>query len=163
MTRADVKLKVQELKAEADFLERFIEDTGNAGMLTHQHLAQLVAIQSTLEQYFEEMEHGEVEQEELVEYIQASLNIPERLMQLAEEASEMSQAALKLARKINGVNPTPKSLADCVAALREEISDTMTCLAVLHEDRGWMEPSTTKLTRWVERLKEAEENADCEA
>lgn len=33
------------------------------------------------------------------------------LEQLAEEASELSQAALKLARKLRGVNPTPKDRA----------------------------------------------------
>lgn len=34
----------------------------------------------------------------------------EILAQLAEEASELAQAALKLRRALNGTNPTPKAL-----------------------------------------------------
>lgn len=44
------------------------------------------------------------------------------LEQLAEESAELAQAALKMARKIRNENPTPKSRADCVANLQEEIA-----------------------------------------
>lgn len=36
----------------------------------------------------------------------------EILAQLAEEASELAQAALKLRRALDGTNPTPKSIAE---------------------------------------------------
>ena len=39
------------------------------------------------------------------------------LEQLAEECTELAQSALKLARKIRGENPTPKSLEECKASL----------------------------------------------
>lgn len=41
----------------------------------------------------------------------------EILAQLAEEASELAQAALKLRRALDGTNPTPKSVAECEANL----------------------------------------------
>lgn len=37
----------------------------------------------------------------------------EILAQLAEKASELAQAALKLRRALDGTNPTPKSVAEC--------------------------------------------------
>ena len=57
----------------------------------------------------------------------------EILAQLAEEASELAQAALKLRRALDGTNPTPKSVAEC-------------------------EIGITKYKRWLSRL-EAKENA----
>lgn len=44
----------------------------------------------------------------------------EILAQLAEEASELAQATLKLRRALDGTNPTPKSVAECEANLIEE-------------------------------------------
>lgn len=44
---------------------------------------------------------------------------PAVLEQLAEECTELAQSALKLARKIRGENPTPKSLEECKASLQE--------------------------------------------
>lgn len=37
----------------------------------------------------------------------------EILAQLAEEASELAQAALKLRCALDGTNPTPKSVEEC--------------------------------------------------
>lgn len=47
----------------------------------------------------------------------------EILAQLAEEASELAQAALKLRRALDGKNPTPKSVEECEANLLEEAAD----------------------------------------
>lgn len=47
----------------------------------------------------------------------------EILAQLAEEASELAQAALKLRRALDDTNPTPKSVAECEANLIEEFAD----------------------------------------
>lgn len=46
-----------------------------------------------------------------------SLGEPALLEQLAEECSELAQAALKLARKERGENPTPKTEEECVENL----------------------------------------------
>lgn len=45
----------------------------------------------------------------------------EILAQLAEEASELAQAALKLRRALDGANPTPKSVADYITAKSEQV------------------------------------------
>lgn len=60
-------------------------------------------------------------------------NLPkaEILAQLAEEASELAQAALKLRRAIDKENPTPKSQAEATDDLIEEIADVQLCLEVL--------------------------------
>ena len=47
----------------------------------------------------------------------------EILAQLAEEASELAQAALKLRRALDGTNPTPKSVEECEENLLEELAD----------------------------------------
>lgn len=41
----------------------------------------------------------------------------EILAQLAEEASKLAQAALKLRRALDGTNPTPKSVEECRNAM----------------------------------------------
>lgn len=45
----------------------------------------------------------------------------ELLAQLAEEAAELAQAALKLRRALDGSNPTPKSVSECRDALDDSI------------------------------------------
>lgn len=78
------------------------------------------------------------------------------LDQLAEESTELTHAALKLARIWRGVNPTPVSMADAVSALREEVSDVLLCVSVAEAAVGMRLPSETiearKLARWRERL-----------
>lgn len=71
--------------------------------------------------------------EEKLKYIADSLGTREILCQLAEEASELSQAALKLRRAIDGKNPTPKSQETCWNGLIEEIADCELCLFMLIE------------------------------
>lgn len=53
------------------------------------------------------------------------------LEQLAEESAELAQAALKLARKLRGVNPTPKTEQECWNALLEEIADVQVAVEQL--------------------------------
>lgn len=45
----------------------------------------------------------------------------EILAQLAEEASELAQAALKLRRALDGTNPTPKSVEECRSAFEGRV------------------------------------------
>ena len=72
------------------------------------------------------------------------------LEQLAEESAELAQAALKMARKIRNENPTPKSRADCVANLQEEIADVELCISILPAEVG--RTMSAKHRRWNERL-----------
>lgn len=50
------------------------------------------------------------------------------LEQIAEEAAELAQAALKMARKKRGVNPTPKTEDECLCSLLEEMADVEVAL-----------------------------------
>lgn len=80
--------------------------------------------------------------------------------QLAEEACELAQAAMKGFRKYSIDNPTPVSSREVLERLREEAADIMICLDALGVDAASVEVMThynQKLDRWVERLKESGE------
>lgn len=88
------------------------------------------------------------------------LTTPDLLCQLAEEASELAQAALKLKRAMEGTNPTPRSVEECMANMDEEIAD----VALLVELLGYDGADHTlvqsciaqdKAERWLRRLEGA--------
>lgn len=83
----------------------------------------------------------------------------EILCQLAEEASELAQAALKLRRCLDGCNPTPVHEVEAWSNLFEEIADVNVCLDQLDisDDAFAMieEMEIEKTTRWLKRLEEA--------
>nr|DAG20119.1 MAG TPA: hypothetical protein [Caudoviricetes sp.] len=88
------------------------------------------------------------------------------MAQLAEEASELAQAALKLRRALDGTSPTPKSVAECEANLIEEWADVDLSLRCALETDYFYEYRTKveqmelkKLDRWLSRL-EAKEQSD---
>ena len=86
----------------------------------------------------------------------------EILIQLAEEAAELSQAALKMRRVLDGKNPTPVGYAQALKDLNEEIADVTLCIDLIgcvnfsqvNSTRAW------KLKRWISRLLEARRNED---
>lgn len=79
---------------------------------------------------------------------------PAMLELLAEECAELAHAALKLARKYRGENPTPRSEAECLHALEEEIADVSTCVGqldgIVDMDRV-IDIAKKKLDRWWQR------------
>lgn len=94
----------------------------------------------------------------------------EILAQLAEEASELAQAALKLRRALDGTNPTPKSVEECLENIQEEMADVFVCLTMFGKSaerngiliyNRYMEKiikiENEKEARWLSRL-EAKEN-----
>lgn len=94
----------------------------------------------------------------------------EILAQLAEEASELAQAALKLRRALDGTNPTPKSVDECLENVQEEMADVFVCLTMFGKSaekdgiliyNRYMEKvikiEGEKEVRWLSRL-EAKEN-----
>jgi NTP pyrophosphatase (non-canonical NTP hydrolase) len=110
--------------------------------------------------YTTELQKGDENMNEhIVDYIgKAAL-----LEQTAEEASELSQACLKMARKIRGENPTPKDTNDILENLNEEIADVNLCCNELvdariasYDDIGGM--AMKKYKRWCERVKNEENN-----
>lgn len=78
----------------------------------------------------------------------------EILAQLAEEAAELSQAALKLRRALDGRNPTPVSVQEAGNRLLEEIADVIVVENQLY-GIDWTvidNTCTRKLGRWEGRL-----------
>lgn len=95
----------------------------------------------------------------MVELIREKIPDEELLCQLAEEASELAQAALKMHRIIDGRNPTPVRMSEAWASLQEEVADVLLCLRVLDievHDPTVYRRQEAKLNRWVGRLQEEE-------
>lgn len=87
-----------------------------------------------------------------LEGIREYLSREEILTALAEEAAELSQAALKLRRALTHTNVTPVSIQDCEASLIEEIQDVNNCIRALgYESVGINED---KIKRWITRLED---------
>ena len=92
-----------------------------------------------------------------IENIRAHLDQAELLTQLAEEAAELAQAALKLRRARTRVNPSLVGSIEALDNLLEELADVSVCVRVLGLDRG---PNLDqvhtimdkKLERWATRL-----------
>ena len=87
----------------------------------------------------------------------------ERLEALAEEANELSQAALKVIRAEKlSQNPTPKTEDEARTTLLEEFYDVLICALSL----GIIIPgeetllNNFKVKRWADRIKGAENNND---
>lgn len=106
-----------------------------------------------------------------IEYIASRLSREDILCQLAEEASELAQAALKLRRVITGTNPTPVSADGANHTLNEEIVDVAVAVEAWFKSViiGIDEIETDdiksalgtfadiKISRWAQRLKEKED------
>lgn len=90
-------------------------------------------------------------------YVTSQLSVAERLCALAEEATELAKAALKLRRVYDGASPTPIREEDAIDNLREEIADTWLCIKTLGLDEEpfvtmYRKTMSDKLERWVNRL-----------
>lgn len=101
----------------------------------------------------------------LLDEIRERITQSEVLAQLAEEASELAHAALKLRRAYDGKNPTPVTIKEAYDCLIEEFADIKACADVLgfnrHCEMCKIENTEgDKLTRWATRLMEQEEQTD---
>jgi NTP pyrophosphatase (non-canonical NTP hydrolase) len=77
------------------------------------------------------------------------------LCQLAEEASELAQAALKLRRTIVPGNPTPVTKEEAEAAVLEEVADVLLLigiLGILDDSDEIFQIQTRKMERWLNRI-----------
>lgn len=93
---------------------------------------------------------------ENIEYIRSRLSDAEQMAGLAEEATELAHAALKLRRVIDGSNPTPVTEKEAVDNLLEEVGDVLLCLEVLGfpvDPEAYQVVMDAKLERWANRLK----------
>lgn len=98
-----------------------------------------------------------------IDYIRRKVPRSELLAQLAEEAAELAQAALKLRRAMDTVNPTPLSEKEALNGLYEEIADVELLIWALNLE-GTVEQMVSvekiirrKLARWCGRLDGHEE------
>lgn len=92
------------------------------------------------------------------EYISAFLTTHEKWGQLAEEASELSQAALKMQRLFMPTNKPRKTYAECLSNVYEEIADILVCLDVLEIRQDTDEINrvrSEKERRWARGIKGA--------
>lgn len=92
-----------------------------------------------------------------IEYISTHLSRCEILAQLAEDAAELSQAALKMRRALSGVNPTPVTEAEAWDNLVEEHADVSLCLCTLFTMQDIERANTIveeKSARWRKRLED---------
>ena len=108
----------------------------------------------------DEVERRALKALEKMKYIDDSLDDIAKLAAVAEEAAEVSQAALKVLRAYGGVfNPTPVTEEEAAKKLDEELKDLFIVLLVSGFDIIEMVKDATmeehKLDRWVERIKEA--------
>lgn len=74
---------------------------------------------------------------------------------LAEEATELAQASLKMARIIREENPTPVDPLDALKSIEEEWNDLYLVNRVLSLSTDYV-AMKHKAERWIERLKEKE-------
>lgn len=91
--------------------------------------------------------------------ISNDITLSDMLCQTAEESSELSQACLKLSRKLNGRNPVSEKLTidNLNDNLKEEIADVINCIFHLKYDfnislKGIDDIIKSKNERWKNRL-----------
>lgn len=92
-----------------------------------------------------------------VEFIRKQLPDEVLYAQLAEEANELAQAALKMYRIIDGRNPPRCRLSEARANLLEEIADVINCLQMLSISPNALDYQETirqKIIRWAAHLRE---------
>ena len=92
------------------------------------------------------------------EFIESRVTPSAALCQLAEEAAELAQAALKIVRTLDGNNPTPYTYDEAVDELCEEIADVNVCATVVMDKlkigyEGVSDLEVEKFDRWAKRLK----------
>ena len=89
--------------------------------------------------------------------VEIATRIPQKelLAQLAEEATELAHAALKLRRTHDNTNPTPVDRDTAVMGVLEEIADVMLLVELLgfNEEQDKIDDLRVyKLSRWQRRL-----------
>lgn len=96
----------------------------------------------------------------LIGEIEERVDTDNQLTQLAEEAAELSQAALKYRRALQTarwdeyISPTPKTSREAMDNLLEEIADVALCVMVLGIPGLPDKIMLKKAERWLGRLKQ---------
>lgn len=85
------------------------------------------------------------------------LPIDTRLIQLAEEAAELSQAAIKYVRVLRGETPVTKE--DALQNLTEEVADVSVCMTAVND----LVPLSEVAEIIVDKVKRWEDRSNAEA
>ena len=96
------------------------------------------------------------------QYVREALSYADALGQLAEEATELAHAALKLERVVRGTNPTPVTRVEATKNVMVEIADVMNALEVTQfypDQENIVAIREIKMERWAERLRKKEAEA----
>ena len=99
------------------------------------------------------------EKRKYTDFVKDNLLTSDVYLALAEEASELAQAAAKQARILIGNNPSPVSPEDGESNVLEELADVYVCANVLYgrtKDYYVSDVMGKKLSRWVSRLSDNE-------
>ena len=88
-----------------------------------------------------------------LQYVINHVPVAARMEQLGEEAAELAQAALKMARVMRDENPTPVPYMEALRRLREEYTDVFVAAAAA-ELLTDSDLEKAKLERWAARVKE---------
>ena len=96
---------------------------------------------------------------EYVKYVREELASRDMLEQVAEEASELSQAALKLIRACGmSENPTPTTSEQAIEDFNEEVQDLLCVLRLGFTDSAWEHITNIddypKYRRWALRIED---------
>ena len=90
---------------------------------------------------------------EMVRLIREKMPMTELMAGLAEEASELAQASLKLRRVWDQTNPTPKKEEEAIDDLYQEVADVFLYIETLQLNRGTIgRIMDEKRERWTKRL-----------
>ena len=85
--------------------------------------------------------------------IKRKVPVTELLAGLAEECTELAQAALKLRRVFDGTNPTPVKEEDAIDRLYEEMADVKLYCSMLNVNSKYIsDVMQKKQKRWEGRL-----------
>ena len=96
----------------------------------------------------------------------------DQLLQIAEEASELSAAAAKYVRVLRGINPSPVSCTKACEKTAEEIADVLVALNVfgairidsehmrITVDSRIFETMREKTARWASRIRESQRGGE---
>lgn len=100
-----------------------------------------------------------------IDKIIESLTLDDLLIQLAEEAAELAQAAAKYYRVTHGANPTPVTLDAARNALIEEIADVNVAAEAVRREMGIScdeiaEVEDAKIERWRRRVENGISESD---
>lgn len=89
----------------------------------------------------------------------SQIGVAAALEQCGEESTELAQACLKMARKLRGENPTPKTIEELSSSLVDEMADVLVCIDILLDNnvvsnQDVMHRMLDKHIRWTTRLEE---------